>query len=89
MALIDCAECGAKVSSEAKACPQCGHPTRPRVDTKGVWCPNCGNRDSVKDVSGCGCLLAGILVLTILGLLLIPFLPKTWKCNQCGHQWRA
>lgn len=26
MALIDCVECGRKVSSEALACPSCGHP---------------------------------------------------------------
>ena len=28
VALVSCAECGAKVSDQAKACPSCGHPTR-------------------------------------------------------------
>lgn len=28
MALIQCPECGTEVSSEAAACPKCGHPLR-------------------------------------------------------------
>ena len=28
MALIDCPECGAKVSEKATACPRCGHPVQ-------------------------------------------------------------
>ena len=28
MALIECPECGSEVSSEAAACPKCGHPLR-------------------------------------------------------------
>jgi hypothetical protein len=36
-----------------------------------------------------GCLVMGVLFISIIGILLIPFLPKTWKCHQCGHEWRA
>ena len=31
MALIPCPECGKDISSEAEACPDCGHPIKPRV----------------------------------------------------------
>jgi RNA polymerase subunit RPABC4/transcription elongation factor Spt4 len=96
MALVACGECGHQVSDSAPACPHCGAPQaaarpqpKPKIDRRGAWCPHCGNRDSTKDVSGAGCLVAGILLITVVGILLIPFLPKTWKCHQCGHQWRA
>ena len=29
MPLIDCPACGRAISTEAEACPQCGHPNRP------------------------------------------------------------
>ena len=29
----NCKECGKEVSSEAAACPHCGHPTSPQSDT--------------------------------------------------------
>jgi hypothetical protein len=31
MALIRCPECGREISTEAEACPQCGHPNRRRA----------------------------------------------------------
>lgn len=31
--MIQCAECGAHISSEAKACPHCGKPTTPKTDS--------------------------------------------------------
>lgn len=96
MALAPCPECGREISDLAAACPHCGapragaaRPATPKVDRRGAWCPNCGNRDSTKDVSGMGCLVMGVLFISIIGILLIPFLPKTWKCHQCGHEWRA
>lgn len=30
MALISCVECGRQISDQAEACPNCGHPNRPR-----------------------------------------------------------
>lgn len=33
MALIECHECGNDISSLAEACPQCGAPVRPGVET--------------------------------------------------------
>src|SRR5262249_42796301 len=29
MPLINCSACGREISTEAEACPQCGHPNRP------------------------------------------------------------
>src|SRR5262245_26617017 len=35
MPLIDCGACGRQISTEAIACPQCGHPNRPPPRTPG------------------------------------------------------
>lgn len=40
MAMIQCRECGADISSEAKLCPHCGCPRkqRKRIPKKVIWC---------------------------------------------------
>lgn len=101
--LIECSDCGKKISRKASSCPGCGNPNvnsssnnitaKPEVKLKkkdkvGNWCPNCGNRDSYKTSSGGGCLIMGILFISIIGILLIPFLPKSWKCRSCGNEWK-
>ena len=55
MALIDCSECGQKVSDKAASCPHCGNPILPKmagnhcsecgeaVSDKAAACPECGN----------------------------------------------
>jgi GYF domain 2 len=60
-----------------------------KINKRGAWCPHCGNRDSDKTTTGLGCLIIIILFFTIIGILLIPFLPKNWKCRVCKHVWRA
>jgi hypothetical protein len=40
MALIPCPECGRQISTEAEACPQCGHPNRAPLPAKSYG-PNC------------------------------------------------
>lgn len=98
--LITCDDCGKKVSRNANSCPNCGNPeikpnskkeivnNKIKIDKKGTWCPNCGDRDSYKSTDGGGCLLMGILFISIIGILLIPLLPKHWKCNSCGNEWK-
>lgn len=100
--LIECSDCGKKISKKASMCPGCGNPngnqstettTKSKVKSKkknitGNWCPKCGNRNSVKSSNGGGCLILGILFISIIGILLIPFLPKTWKCKSCGNEWK-
>jgi hypothetical protein len=42
MPLIDCPECGRRISTAAEACPQCGHPNRPTGHTTtGPQCYAC------------------------------------------------
>jgi hypothetical protein len=42
MALIDCTECGHKVSDQANACPSCGHMTMTHADDKDrLFIANC------------------------------------------------
>ena len=60
-----------------------------KIDVKGAWCPNCGNRNSIKKSQGVGCLVFVILFVTLIGLLFLPFLPKEWECQTCKHKWKA
>jgi len=60
------------------------------VDETGAWCPNCKNRKSFKTTAGTGCVFWVFVIVSMgLALIMIPFLPKTWHCQVCGHQWRA
>ena len=47
MALIECSECGGKVSTRAAACPHCGCPVEPQVT-----CPDCGE-DFTASLTAC------------------------------------
>ena len=57
--LIDCDECGNKVSDRAKACPQCGTPVTPPPML--VDCDECGNKVSsqANRCPECGAPIAG------------------------------
>ena len=58
--LMQCPACGGKVSTQAKACPHCGHPVTPPVT------PNQGGGD--------GCLIiVGIVVLVFLAGCLLSW----------------
>jgi hypothetical protein len=60
------------------------------IDVQGAWCPHCQNRNSVKHTSGFGCVFWIVVLVSLgLGLIMIPFLPKTWRCLVCGNEWRA
>ena len=64
--------------------------TATRLDQIGAWCPNCKNRSSYKTTEGTGWAVVVIVLISCgLGLIMIPFLPKTWHCTICGNQWRA
>jgi hypothetical protein len=41
MPLINCPACGRQISTEAEACPQCGHPNRPTAPATGPPCYAC------------------------------------------------
>jgi hypothetical protein len=63
-------------------------PEKKKINKRGAWCPHCGNRNSYRATEGSGCLLLGILFITIVGIIFIPFLPKSWHCRSCGHTWK-
>ncbi len=82
MALINCPECGIKLSSKAEACPQCGHPIRrrikvvERVERKGPRqvIVQQTNKGCFEGCNGCvGQLIYGLLGLWILGMILQIF----------------
>lgn len=61
-----------------------------RVNKSGAWCPHCQSRNSYKTTDGIGCVFITIVLISCgLGLIMIPFLPRTWHCTVCGNQWRA
>ena len=60
-----------------------------KIDRAGAWCPHCGNRNSYKKSSGAGCLTLGVLFISVIGLIFIPFLPKSWHCRECGNIWKG
>ncbi len=83
-----CNVCAQALAAATNRSYQPSPPTGKKIIKTGAWCPHCGHRNSVKVESGAGCLFAGILLISCLGILLIPFLPKSWKCKECGHQWK-
>lgn len=90
---IACPGCGTRISdpADSSATSTISRLTHhgERVNKAGAWCPHCGNRNSYKSTSGVGCVVMCILFITIIGLLFIPFLPKSWNCRECKHEWRA
>jgi hypothetical protein len=63
-------------------------PVAQKLNINGSVCPNCGNRNSYRKTDGMGCLVMGILFVCIIGIFLIPFLPKSWHCRSCGNVWK-
>jgi hypothetical protein len=55
---------------------------------KGSFCPNCKKQNSVRIMEGGGILFLIILFISVIGILFIPFLPRSWKCQSCGNQWK-
>ena len=59
MALIQCPECGVDVSSEAAACPNCGHPLKARPS---------GGINPKDPVHVIGIILVVVIAIGIVGL---------------------
>ena len=60
MPLIACPECGRQISTEAEACPQCGHPNRPGFQPpKGPTCYACSAPATTRCQS-CGALSCAV-----------------------------
>jgi hypothetical protein len=83
-----CASAFVAARSRVQQQPAPQMPKKVVIDKRGAWCPHCGNRNSYKSTGGVGCITLGILFISMIGILLIPFLPKTWHCRECGHTWK-
>lgn len=57
------------------------------VNRGGKTCPRCGITNSFSQSSGTNIVLIVVLFITCIGLLALPFLPKTWYCRHCGFTW--
>lgn len=73
MALIECPECGKKISDKASACPECGNPMAQQGQPdqgNGTYCPSCKVRvtPAVTSVGGGSCSVGK---------------RETWKCPRC------
>lgn len=77
MSLIKCPGRGKEVSSNAKACPNCGEP----IDTA-IRCPSCGST-KVSVISG-GSKAASI---ALFGIFAANKVLSKYKCNNCGHKF--
>ena len=60
MPLINCSACGRQISTEAEACPQCGHPNRhARQEAAGPNCYAC-SRSATTRCQSCGTLSCAV-----------------------------
>jgi len=92
MALINCSECGEKVSNKAQSCPHCGNPLNQKKEEY-LCCPKCGSQEihaERKGFSG-GKALAGALVTGGIGLLAgtIGSNETQITCLKCGKRFKA
>lgn len=78
MSLITCPECAKSISSEAVACPSCGHPIKPvpaSAKKTGLWW-------------GLGCLLAvlaAFIVIAIMGMLAAIAIPSFVRARDTSQ----
>ena len=56
-------------------------------NTGGKTCSRCGLTNSYSTTNGTTIVLTVILFITCIGILAIPFLPKTWYCRYCSNIW--
>lgn len=50
MALIECPECGGKVSDQAPACIHCGYPLQEPKEEQLQYCPYCGEPNGMESI---------------------------------------
>jgi hypothetical protein len=52
-----------------------------------VQCPDCGS-NSVLYSRGISPALTFLLLVSLIGSLALPFIPKRYTCRSCGRRWR-
>lgn len=98
MALIECPECGKRISDKAEVCPNCGYPMRkrqPESDTEKEYlsCPKCHSKELHAEHQGFsgGKALTGALLVGGIGILAGTIGNKEVRitCLKCGHHFKA
>lgn len=81
MALIECPECGKKISDSAKCCPNCGCPVKSRVRIS-----NSNNEENIKKVKGMKVwkIVSGIISLLIMLIILSSGYSMIDYANEYG-----
>ncbi len=51
-----------------------------------VECPECGSNDVVYN-RGISKTITVVLFIFLIGILVLPFIPKRWTCQSCGKKW--
>ena len=90
MSLVECPDCGKRVSSEAAACPECGRPMKAAPDT-GTQCPYCDayGVSKVRGLQGgseVATALALCLLLLIPGIVYYIYIESIPYCSGCGRR---
>lgn len=97
MPLIDCPDCGKKVSSDAPTCPECGRPIKiPFTQTpitSGSECPYCGayTVGKVRGLQGVGEVFVAVLLFFIFfipGIIYYVYIESVPYCSGCGRRVR-
>lgn len=87
MRLINCQVCNREISSEAEACPQCGHPNRPKVIQQ--QCYSCSGAATTKCQScntlSCAAHLNSIYVTHGRGG---AYELRCSTCYDSAHNWK-
>lgn len=97
MALINCSECGKKLSDKAASCPNCGNPMNaPKqmdADKEYLGCPKCRSQQLHSEQTGFsgGKALAGAILTGGIGLLAGTIGSKELMitCLKCGNVFKA
>lgn len=98
MPLIDCPDCGRKVSPHAPTCPGCGRPinalsTQPST-AGGRKCPYCGAYavGKVRGLQGVGEVFIAILLFLLFiipGIIYYIAMESVPYCSGCGRRVRT
>lgn len=102
MALINCSECGKRVSDKAASCPSCGNPINQHIATTSnttsssnnlMKCPKCNSTNLTSDKKGFSGrkAVAGAVLTGGIGLLAgtIGSNKTMITCLDCGYKYKA
>jgi len=60
----------------------------PRIKMIKLSCPKCGSKNTKYSRAGGGSLVLVGLFISIIGIMLLPFIPKMHICKVCGYTWK-